>query len=69
MAKKSTIPTVTLISTEEAGRRLGYTSQYVRDLIRLGRIRGQQIGRILAVEAESLEGFSAKKPGRPKRSA
>ena len=48
-----------LLSTKEAARRLGYTPQHLRLLVRIGRLRAIRVGKVWAVSEEHLQDFQA----------
>jgi len=47
----------TLLSSREAARRLGFSSDYVSRLCRSGVLSGQQFGRVWYIDEESLDSF------------
>jgi excisionase family DNA binding protein len=55
------------IDTREAAQLSGYTEQYMRKLVRLGRIQGKKIRRDWLLDRDSLKKFLAtdRKVGRP----
>jgi excisionase family DNA binding protein len=54
-----------IITTVEAGRRLGVTPQRIRQYIAEGRIRAQKVGRDYLVDAESVDEFRPRPTGNP----
>ena len=48
------MPMTRLLTSMEAARRLGYTVQHVRRLIRQGSLHGQKLGRDWVVEERSV---------------
>jgi len=50
------------ISTRRAGREHGYHSDYIGQLIRGGKVKGQKVGRSWYVDAESLTRYLGKEP-------
>lgn len=48
-----------VIDSQEAAKRLGYTRQHVRRLIREGQLRARKLGRDWFVEADSVDGYIA----------
>jgi excisionase family DNA binding protein len=55
------------ISTKEAARRTGYSTDYVSRLLRAGDIRGVREGRFWMIDPESLATFVERKQGRSER--
>ncbi len=54
-----------IITTAEAGRRLGVTAQRIRQYIAEGRILATKVGRDYLVEAASVEAFRPRPTGNP----
>jgi excisionase family DNA binding protein len=61
--------TVQIVGVKEAAERLGISAGRVRELIHLGHLPAQQVGREWAILAPDLDAFAARErpPGRPKR--
>ena len=55
-----------LISTQEAGKKLGITRRRVTTLIAEGRLPAVKIGRDWIIKEKDLEKVDVRKPGRPK---
>ena len=49
-----------LISVKSAGLFTGYSQQYVRRLLRSGRLSSVKVGQIWLIEKESLDNYLAK---------
>jgi excisionase family DNA binding protein len=56
-----------ILTTEEAGQRLGIGKQRVRDLIESGRLPAKKFGRTWMIEEQDLKRVAVRKPGRPKK--
>jgi excisionase family DNA binding protein len=57
-----------LFSVREVADRLGVHPETIRRLIHDGRLEAIRVGRVLRVEARSLEGFLARQRVKPTRS-
>ncbi|HKR13322.1 MAG TPA: helix-turn-helix domain-containing protein [Pyrinomonadaceae bacterium] len=56
-----------LIGTTEAAKRLGISTNRVRDLIASGRLKAQKIGREYAINLNDLNAVKNRTPGRPRK--
>jgi excisionase family DNA binding protein len=56
-----------MIGTTEAAKRLGISSNRVRDLIASGRLKAQKIGREYAINPSDLKAVQNRMPGRPRK--
>ena len=54
-----------LLTTEEAGARLGVSAKRVRQLITENRLPAQRFGRMLLIDETDLRLVKDRKPGRP----
>jgi excisionase family DNA binding protein len=57
-----------IISTAEAARRLGVTTNRVRALIEAKRLKAIKIGREWLIDPKDLAAVKNRKPGRPRKS-
>jgi excisionase family DNA binding protein len=55
-----------IISTTEAGRRLGVTAVRVRALIESGRLKAIKVGGAWLIDPKDLDAVKVRKVGRPK---
>ena len=53
-----------LLTVQEVARMLGCSQQYVRQLLREGRLPGQKVGRDWVIREGAVEGLQARR-GRP----
>ena len=56
-----------LLSTGEAGERLGISAKRVFQLIQTGRLPAIKVGRNYAIDAGDLKLVKNRKPGRPRK--
>jgi excisionase family DNA binding protein len=55
-----------LLTTREAGERLGVSLKRVQQFISEGRLPAQQFGRVYLVDEKDLKLVEGRKPGRPR---
>jgi excisionase family DNA binding protein len=58
-----------VLDVTSAAAELGVSPEYIRRLVRAGRLRGVRVGRAWAIEATSWEAFKRRprRPGRPRK--
>lgn len=56
-----------MIGTKEAAQRLGITPQRVVQLISMGRLSAEKVGRDWLMEESAVEDYQRGKPGRPRK--
>lgn len=55
-----------LLTTSDAGERLGVTAKRVQQFISEGRLPAQRFGRVFLVDEKDLKLVKDRKPGRPR---
>lgn len=57
MVTKTDTITPDLLAVEPAAKRLGYNPEYLRELIRQGKIHAKRFGKSLAIAASEIERY------------
>lgn len=55
-----------LLTTKDAGERLGVTAKRVQQFISEGRLPAQRFGRVFLIDEKDLKLVKNRKPGRPR---
>ncbi|MEM9347105.1 MAG: helix-turn-helix domain-containing protein [Planctomycetota bacterium] len=58
---------MSLISTREAGERLGVSDARIRGLILAGELKATKIGKVWIIDTKDLAALRRRKPGRPRK--